>query len=167
MALVSVQQTCRCSAVATPATPAATVAVQPVFAATLVLLVAVATSELIVRLTILVVMPACVVVVVVLVSAVLIVGIIGRIAAATSVVVLLIVRRLGWPMVIIVLASAAAVVLLLVGRGAPCVEHHFAVSLQLESDLPVDELQERVFVHLVVKVVGLVGAFFQPGAWHF
>jgi len=32
-------------------------------------------------------------------------------------------------------------------------KHRFSISLQLMSDLPVDKLQEGVFIHLVIEVV--------------
>ena len=48
----------------------------------------------------------------------------------------------------------------------PIMEHAFPVALQLYLDLPIDELQEAVLVHLVVKVIALIGPFLEPGPWH-
>lgn len=45
-------------------------------------------------------------------------------------------------------------------------EHAFPVALQLYLDLPIDELQEAVLVHLVVKVIALIGPLLEPGPWH-
>lgn len=48
----------------------------------------------------------------------------------------------------------------------PIMEHAFPVALQLYLDLPIDELQEAVLVHLVVKVIAIIGPFLEPGPWH-
>ena len=48
----------------------------------------------------------------------------------------------------------------------PIMEHAFPVALQLYLDLPIDELQEAVLVHLVVKVITLIGPLLEPGPWH-
>ena len=46
-------------------------------------------------------------------------------------------------------------------------QHAFSVALQLNFNLPVDELQKSMLVHLIVEVVGLVGALLEPRPWHF
>ena len=46
------------------------------------------------------------------------------------------------------------------------VEHALTIPLQLDFYLPVNKLQESVLVHLVVEVIRLIGAFFEPWPWH-
>jgi len=46
------------------------------------------------------------------------------------------------------------------------VEHSVSFSLQLDSNLAVDELQERVLIELVIEVVRLLSVILQPRSWH-
>ena len=45
-------------------------------------------------------------------------------------------------------------------------KHAFAVALQLYLDLPINELQEAMLVHLVVKVIALLGTLLEPRPRH-
>jgi hypothetical protein len=47
------------------------------------------------------------------------------------------------------------------------VHHSISFPLQLYSDLSVYELEEGMLVQLVVEIVRLVSAFFEPGSRHF
>ena len=49
---------------------------------------------------------------------------------------------------------------------ATTVEHDCSITLQLQSDLSIDEEKEGVLIHLIVKVVWLVGSLFEPGPRH-
>ena len=52
------------------------------------------------------------------------------------------------------------------GSAPIMVQHALPIALQLNLDLAIDELEEAVLVHLVVEVVGLVGALLQPRPRH-
>jgi len=44
--------------------------------------------------------------------------------------------------------------------------HNVSIALKLDSDLLVNKLEERVLVHLIVEVVGLVCPFLKPWSRH-
>lgn len=44
--------------------------------------------------------------------------------------------------------------------------HNVSITLKLDSDLLVNKLEERVLVHLIVEVVGLVCPFLKPWSRH-
>ncbi len=47
------------------------------------------------------------------------------------------------------------------------VHNDISFTLELYSDLPIDELKEGMLVELVVEIVTLVRTFFEPGPRHF
>ena len=80
--------------------------------------------------------------------------------ALVAVVILAAGRAAVW--VVVVPVARPQVVL-----GAPwVVQHNVTVTLELNSDLLVDKLEEAVLVHLVVEIVRLIGTFFEPGPRH-
>ena len=84
------------------------------------------------------------------------------------------VRLLLWMVVVVLIVMVVTIavglvmmtVLMLVSSTATTVQHMLTVSLELKTNLAVDELQEGVLVHLIIKVVRLVGVLIQPWPRH-
>ena len=73
--------------------------------------------------------------------------------------------------IIVCIAGACILMIMmdicLASSSTSSVHHSISFPLQLYSDLSVYELEEGMLVQLVVEIVRLVSAFFEPGSRHF